>query len=425
MGSHTYTFRVRNLTLFAGGWPPNELLAVFQEEDRNDHPQSGSSSGEKNEAYQYQCPVGHLIDRLEIMGFTLALAREQMDSLRTDALSTPTLRIRRRNESSEDAAKRESKTATLTKSSFEDWLEAYVRLTDAWLGGTFYESRATGPLDGHLYLFLMEESDAPVEGIRDPFKELRFKLRAMLAVFRRDEPATLDFTPMIKVWDQSPTERLTEAATESLLAPARATEPIVVLTEGRTDTRILSRSMERLYPHLSHLYTFLDHEGFGPPPGTGNIGNLLKGLAGCRISNRVIALFDNDAAGMVAVNLARKRNFPRNFRVLQLPVLEHAKSYPTLGPTGLVSTDINGSACGIELYLGRMALSGDDGALMPIQWTVYQRQLEKYQGELRDKGYVQEKYLKTLEASERPATDPQFDDMRAIFCMIFDAFAQP
>jgi hypothetical protein len=292
MSMDTFAFCVHGRTLFTGKWPPNELRSLFRESERHERTQPPTEDNKKGEVYVYECPVGHLVDRLEIMGFTLALAEEQMDRLRTDALNDFELRCVPRHESPDKAQARLKKIEILTDSHFEDWLEAYVRVTDSWLSGTFNQVTARGPLDRHLYLFLMEERDAPVEGVRNPFAETRFQLRAMLAASRRDEAATLDYTPMVTQWDLEPTEHLAEVATDSLLAPARRTEPIVVLTEGRTDTRILSRSLEKLYPHLAHLYTFLNHEGFGPQPGTGGVGNLYKGLAGCRISNRVIALFD-------------------------------------------------------------------------------------------------------------------------------------
>jgi hypothetical protein len=422
MSMDTFTFRVHNRTLFAGKWPPNELLSLFRESERHERTQLPTEDNEEGRAYVYECPVGHLVDRLEIMGFTLAQSEEQMDKLRTDALNGFELRCVPRNEPPDKCETRLKKIEILTDSRFEDWLEAYVRVTDSWLSGTFYQVTERGPLDHHLYLFLMEERDAPVEGVRNPFEETRFQLRAMLATFRRDETATLDYTPMVIQWDFEPSEHLAETATDSLLAPARRTEPIVVLTEGRTDTRILSRSLEKLYPHLAHLYTFLDYGGFGPQPGTGGVGNLYKGLAGCRISNRVIALFDNDAAGTVAMAKTKERPFPANFLALQLPTLELAQKYPTVGPTGPVNTDINGLACGIELYLGAASLTGDDGLLTPIQWTGFERQLEKYQGELRDKEKVQERYLQRLEAATDAQYDPQFENMRTLFRMIFRAF---
>jgi hypothetical protein len=421
----TFTFCIDGRTLFTGKWPPNELLSLFRESERHERLRLPTEDKEDGKAYVYECPVEHLIDRLEIMGFTLARAQRQMEKLRADALNSIEFRFVPKNEPADKSEVRLKKLEIVSKSRLEDWLEAYVRVTDAWLSGNFYQRSDRGPLDHYLYLFLMEERDAPIEGVRNPFEETRFQLREMLAFFPSDAMATLDYTPMVVNWDIPPTERLADAATDSLLAPARGTEPIVVLTEGRTDTRILSRSLEKLFPHLAHLYTFLDHEGFGPQPGTSGVGNLFKGLAGCRISNRVIALFDNDAAGTVALRKTRERPFPANFLAMQLPTLEIARNYPTLGPTGLAYTDINGLACGIELYLGAPSLTGDDGTLTPIQWTGFEHQLQKYQGELLlGKERVQERYLQRLEAATDAVSNPEFEDMRQLLRSTFQAFVK-
>jgi hypothetical protein len=47
--------------------------------------------------------------------------------------------------------------------------------------------------------------------------------------------------------------------------------------------------------------------------------------------------------------------------------------------------NINGSAAGIELYLGADVLCGENGALMPIQWKGFEASLGRYQGEIADK----------------------------------------
>ena len=419
----TFTFCINGRTLFAGKWPPNELLSIFRESERHVHMRPPTEDNEDGKVYVYECPVGHLIDRLEIMGFTLTRAQHQMEKLCADALNSIEFRLIPKNEPADKSEIRRKKLEIINNSRFDDWLEAYIRVTDAWLSGSFYQRSDRGPLDHHLYLFLMEEPDAPVEGVRNPFEETRFQLRAMLAFFPSEAMATLDYTPMVVNWDIPPTERLADAATDSLLAPARRTEPIIVLTEGRTDTRILSRSLEKLFPHLAHLYTFLDHERFGPQPGTSGLGNLFKGLAGCRITNRVIALFDNDAAGTVALRKTKERPFPANFLAMQLPTLDSARNYPTLGPTGLAYIDINGQACGVELYLGTPSLTGDDNALTPIQWTGFEHQLQKYQGELLlGKERVQERYLQHLETAADAGSNPDFEDMRCLLRSIFQAF---
>lgn len=50
--------------------------------------------------------------------------------------------------------------------------------------------------------------------------------------------------------------------------------------------------------------------------------------------------------------------------------------------------DMNGMACGIELYLGAEILTGRDGTLAPVQWKGYDVKLRQYQEELPAKGEV-------------------------------------
>lgn len=447
-----YRLSVTNLLLFSGRYPDDEIMSVFREEDRSVFADGRS---------YYACAVGHLCDRLDAMGFRLRDAQEQVGQFAKQA-GNPFYVIARGDSDGERRAREriEAEECLLRTTTFEQWRDTYIRLITEWNengelsdhppkspfesledGATGSESEGDnadgrssqppevppgsgrGQLDEYFYQFSSEDSDAPIVGIRSPFRGCGYEMRAMLSAFDRDAIAWLDFTRLITEELINPNLKLREVAIENLLAPARATEPIVVLTEGSTDTRILSQSLRRLFPHLCTFYTFLDHEGFAPPSGTGNIANLIKGLAASGISNRVIAVFDNDAAGTVAALAARDRRFPKNFRILQLPYLQRGKQYPTLGPTGAVTMDINGSACSLELYLGTAALTADDGALLPILWTGYEWKLSRYQGALSNKLHAQKKYLERLTLSPDPIRDPEFDDMRAVLRAIMNAFA--
>jgi hypothetical protein len=180
---------------------------------------------------------------------------------------------------------------------------------------------------------------------------------------------------------------------------------------------MLQRTLEVLYPHLREFLSFLDYDQFSVSGGAGNLLNLLRGFAGAGVSNRVVALFDNDAAGSVQIARAAAITLPKNYKILQLPHLTFAELYPTLGPTGLINTDINGSACSVELYLGIPALTVSSDTLMPIQWTGYERSLSRYQGELVDKRVVQQRYLDEL---DRGTADTK--NMQLVFHQILTAF---
>ena len=211
-------------------------------------------------------------------------------------------------------------------------------------------------------------------------------------------------------------------ALEEAIRLGRVCEKILVLTEGRSDTRILESSLKVLYPHLADMYSFLDHEAFQLGGGTGNLANLVKGIAGVGIGNRVIAVFDNDAAGAIQAADVKALGLPANFRVLTLPRLKLARRYPTLGPNGALKTNINGCACSIELYLGNAALTQKDGSLVPVQWRGFEPKLRRYQGELIDKRNVQQRFLDALKAPDQ-LDEANLVSIRAVLQMIFNAFA--
>ena len=56
---------------------------------------------------------------------------------------------------------------------------------------------------------------------------------------------------------------------------------------------------------------------------------------------------------------------PDHYSVLHYPDIEIARSYPTLGPTGLSEMNVNGLAGSIEMYLGADVLSSLPASLAP------------------------------------------------------------
>jgi hypothetical protein len=140
-------------------------------------------------------------------------------------------------------------------------------------------------------------------------------------------------------------EPIAENARLELTSNARATEKLLVLTEGSSDSRILRETLKVIYPHLTECISFLDHDQFSVAGGTGGLMNLLRGFAAAGVSNRVVAVFDNDTAGCVQVDKARGLPLPKNVKIIQLPPLPVADLYPTLGPMGPMEANLNGCAC--------------------------------------------------------------------------------
>ncbi|MEL6192860.1 MAG: hypothetical protein AAFR66_12455, partial [Bacteroidota bacterium] len=182
------------------------------------------------------------------------------------------------------------------------------------------------------------------------------------------------------------------------------TEKIIVLTEGKTDTEFIKTGLQLFFPHLAGFYHFIDFENSRYEASASRLVHTIKSFVGSGIKNLIIAIFDNDAAAMKELNNLRNVNLPSNIKILQYPLIEWAKSYPSIGPTGLQEMDVNGLAGSIEMYLGKDCLQ-DNGGFIPIQWINYIDSIGKYQGVLLKKAEVQKKFRKKVKNFSRGNLD--------------------
>lgn len=151
-----------------------------------------------------------------------------------------------------------------------------------------------------------------------------------------------------------------------------------------TDAEFLSQTVDILAPHLSGYIRFLDYD-FKPEGGTSALVRAVRAFAAAGISNRVVALFDNDTAAAEALMALDEKKLPLNFRVCQLPHLPLAVDYPTLGPNDLSCMDVNGLVISVEMFFGEDILRIIGNDLPPVQWRGYMSKIGRYQGELMNK----------------------------------------
>lgn len=197
--------------------------------------------------------------------------------------------------------------------------------------------------------------------------------------------------------------------------------PIIILTEGRTDQRVISAALRAFYPEFAEAYQFIEFDAFRVEGGASPLAKMVKAFAGIRIRSRMLAIFDNDAAGAEALLSLKPIRLPENLRTMSLPDLRLARSYPTEGPEGLRRMDLNGRACAIEMYLGRASLTDDAGRLRHVRWTQYAERVHRYQGEVNGKAEVVEKFLRSLD-SEPKSLRRKYPEMCVLLKAIFDAF---
>jgi hypothetical protein len=368
----------------------NELLAVFRDDmlrvrtilkDQYLHEKTawdpGEASSEEVDVIELRAPGQVIAARLDVMGIdtvnVLAYLNKQLSQPRG------LLSFEEDMASDEERAELARANEWRISDGAERWVELLASSPEnpPWIWGLGIGSRS----------WLLDE-------LRD--LDVRYALRAVLLAFP-DAEVVLDVTGLEKIGylAESDRECLASKAATAIGEVAGRHTPVVVLTEGRTDAEFLSAGLAILYPHLIDLIRFLDYER-KPEGGAGALVRMVRAFAAAGIVNRVIAICDNDTAAADALRSIRLTELPANIEVIRYPVLELAKSYPTLEPPDAGSAerarslaDVNGLACSIELYLGTDVLIDTEGALRPVHWKSLISPLNMYQGEVVGKELIQ------------------------------------
>lgn len=239
--------------------------------------------------------------------------------------------------------------------------------------------------------------------------------RVILEAFEPETTIELDYTNLfVGGWcDEFPTPE------------DYATEKTIILTEGKYDAEVISKSMGILYPYMAKFYSFINFAEYKVQGSTNFLTHYFKAFIASSIQNRVIALYDNDSAGLAELIDLEKVNIPDNFKAIHLPDLELAEDYPTLGPNGKENMNINGKACSIEMFLGQDVLE-EDGEFVPIQWRGFIEKTKTYQGEVMRKSRIQEKFNEKMDKilKGEKINELQWKEMNELLNVIFDAFVK-
>ena len=371
MGSYTVLYIDKHPVLSSKSHVYSEIMTIFSESDKITEIRKVSQrnrlvwgeiddhSDEK--IHEYVTTVGKAIERLEVMGFTLETSFcEKIDDIieYTVALKE----IRHKNIPLEPFL-------DIEQYNLSEYAKLILR-TDGWM----------------LYNL--------------PVNSLRAYLRVVLESAEKDQLVILDLTEVTHAGYYDYDTKVRDDEIENLTADFEINSKIIILTEGNSDCTILKRSLNILYPHLTDHYSFMDFDLASALGGAGSLISNVKAFVGSGIKNRVVAILDNDTAAFVAAKGLSKITLPDNIKVIHYPELPFAENYPTLGPTGIQTTNINGLACSIELYLGEDILK-NDSKFIPIQWKGYDDSLKKYQGEIMRKKEIQQAFYKKLEVCEK------------------------
>lgn len=194
-------------------------------------------------------------------------------------------------------------------------------------------------------------------------------------------------------------------------------EKIIILTEGKTDVEFISNSIDKLYPHLKDYYHFINFDEYKVESSASALVKLVTSFAAANVKHPIIALFDNDTAGLKEMKKLVSKAFTPNIKILRYPDITLAKKYPTVGPTGKKKMNVNGLACSIEMYFGVDVLTRNN-ELIPIQWKGFDDKEKKYQGEIADKNYVQDTFRNKLKKAEVT----EIKELTELLNVIFNAY---
>lgn len=235
--------------------------------------------------------------------------------------------------------------------------------------------------------------------------------RVILEAFKAEEMITLDYTNLFEGgWCNEVPEENDYSVSKT-----------VILTEGSTDAKVIGEAMTVLYPHMVKFYSFIDFSTYVVQGSTNYLTHYLKAFIAAGIENRIIALYDNDSAGLSEIRLLDKIPIPSNVKVMHLPDLDMCRNYPTIGPTGNSIDDINGRACSIEMFLGRDILK-ENGEYVPVRWKSYIDKVGAYQGEIVSKSEMLKKFEEKVKRSKNKIILEEWEECDLLLKQIFTAF---
>jgi len=410
---------------------PAELIALFTEADRvrsedlsdlDDGEESPEGTEEKaaleieevdfvcyGTQASYAVSISVIRERLEIMGFANSLWQQELKAFVDRTIEYGSQRRERYEMGTAEWVRETRRLMILQRSSLKRWMKKLLLVNDrGW-----NESWST-PEDTLAYELFDRKTGFPEQ----IFSRTLIFLRGALEAVRDDEEVVFDFSNAVYQDVTTLGTHLSAIGRNRLMQPIREFERILILTEGRTDAKVIRESFEAMKPEIAHMYSHMEHEAFKAEGGTSALVNLARSMAAAGISNRIVFLFDNDTAGHEGLTNFMKQRLPSHYKAITLPHLKSAESYPTIGPTGEALADINECACGIEIYCGPKALTKEDGQPCSVQWTGYNGGMKRYQGEPLDKDGIKKRFLNSLAASTAPSTDPEFESMRLVLSTI-------
>jgi len=399
---------------------------IFKESDRkniktNQNNSSRDDATTSNEHYNvYSAKISIIKKRLDILGYTIEKTKEKYDLNLKEKIAETELDLETYSASYYVRDLKYLKMMQINGLGF--WVNIakeviFKRKINFWDENSFVKQ------DEDICFWALNASEDEAF-LKFPETQYGFFLRALLEAANDEQLLILDVTSLISSGYYREDESICEQTAKDILNSTLQFEKIILLTEGVSDSKILSQSLNLLYPELIEYFYFMDFGTMKAEAGTSALERTLKSFAAAGISNKIIALFDNDTAGHSAMMRLEIISFPKNIKAIALPNLSLATNYPTIGPQGDTIQNINGSACSIELYLGKDILT-KNGDLIPVAWKGYEYKVSRYQGEIVEKDVLQKLFFKKIkDAKDKNIIESQdWSGIKLIFESIFHTLA--
>ena len=406
-----------------------KLLSLF--------PSVSNSEVATNSAYQ--CSVKIAKRRLDILGFTLGAAKSDFDQSK-NIVTTIINEVTNRNTLDvgyalplfpvdKYAIKNKEIINQLTFDDYKSELEKHI---EQCRKQPYYQTLHTNDCSIENY----------IAGAEDRLfgflcSDERFWFRVLLELLGESEEILLRL-PTSDSHTPYPSERGNASFRDNHKQERIRDSAIIILSEGKTDIEILKPALQLLYPDVADLYTFFEFEpdifatsGKGGERDKVNgsasmLTNMVKAFVAADINHRIIAIFDNDAAGLEASHYLRgNSNLPKNIKILTYPDIERLKSYPVTENNVSSNKDINGHAASIEMYLGSDCLKDDSDNFFKV---IQGRNVGNsgWQGNLgNNKDKPRRKFMDKINCCNNNLTkidDYDWTGVELIFSAIFSAF---
>ncbi len=243
------------------------MLSVFHERDRRVRPDPDDRDGEEIHLnYEYATSAQAMRERLDTLGFTAERARADYAHGHAEHVEMA--------EDWEWLSKSERR--QLRCKTYEYWCAAIGRLVPQGFH-TWDKDKWSHDPDAAM---IAQHGEY---GLGAHFSDLRLLLRGMLDALPEAREVVLDYTALVSGGYYAGDELVCAEARLRWAEDQPAYGPIVLLTEGRSDTRILSAAIEAMVPHLADLFSFLDFEGLKLQGSIDALAKTVRAFVGARV----------------------------------------------------------------------------------------------------------------------------------------------